>query len=200
MPRKKPIAAAELKQEMEKVQAATVYLPFRPSESLMMIKCNFWAHAKDLVLDDSDVTPALVEQCLPRAEASIVLERWESDEAFVRWFTNSRMHVARIEYLFSKALNALEEIVDNNDPRNSLARCNAARQLGELAGKFISRGSQRGDGVPDSTRKAIAAMGQDDLLKFLQKNTADLRLPAASGTLPVEEESAHEEEQLTPST
>lgn len=164
--------------------ALEVPVTYRPNETIRRLKCAFWAEAKDLVLDDSEVTPALIKQVLAPAEAEYVLDVCEANPAAYRWFVHSRETAARIEYLFQKALDALENIIDNPDPRNNMARAGAARQLGELASKFKPRNSkEETDTSLERLKGQLSKMTKEELAQYLGANASSLKDAMSSTTI-----------------
>lgn len=163
---------------------------YRPTDTLRRLKSSFWADARDIVVEDSEVTPALIRQILSPDEAAHVLAVIEANPAAYRWFAHSRETQARVEYLFLKALDALEQVIDNPDPRNGMSRVTAARQLGELAGKF-QRKKDETDNSLERLKIQLSKMSKEQLEQYLGNNSQLLRSALNQDTLE-SKESEHE--------
>jgi hypothetical protein len=169
---------------------------YRPTDTLRRLKASFWADARDIVVEDSEVTPALIRQVLSPDEASHVLSVIEANPAAYRWFAHSRETQARVEYLFLKALDALEQVIDNPDPRNGMSRVTAARQLGELAGKF-QRKKDEADNSLERLKVQLGKMSKEQLEQYLGSNSSLLRSAMKQDTME-EKEHDNEKQRLDP--
>ena len=131
---------------------------FRPLPSQRQAKTRYWALVSEqaLVEDLDGHDPyelARTLQCPP-------LPAWLENPQFRVWFGNKHEHLQRIEYLFDLALDAAEQILQNEDPKAQSARVTMIKVLADLANK------RRTEKVADVS---INQMTPDQLRAYIEK-------------------------------
>lgn len=124
---------SKAKQQTVAEVAQTLGQAFRPLPSQRQAKTRYWALVSEQALledldshDPYELARAL--QCPP-------LPAWLENPQFKVWFGNKHEHLQRIEYLFDLALDAAEQILQNEDPRAQSARVAMIKTLADLANK-----------------------------------------------------------------
>jgi len=92
---------------------------------------------------------------------------WWGNVDFQRWFLNSAEQRQRIEHLFDKALDALELIITDTDPKSMGARVSAIKCLAEIANKINRNTAPTQQFTVD---KMIATMSPEQLEEFIHKH------------------------------
>lgn len=146
------------------LQAATSELVFIPTPSQRQVKARLITKLVDNpLLDAASLTLSEAEQITNSAQ----LKDWWGRPGFKEWFLDQNEYRQRLEYLFSLALDAAEEILLSTDPRSQSARVSMVKLLAELANK-----------VPRETIKyaddAISKMDKAQIEAFLEKNGVSL--------------------------
>lgn len=140
-----------------------------------MLKAQFWTRVADNPLFSGAVTSAMARQVL---DSEYVAQAWKKP-GFKEWFSNKDEYRERLEYLFSKALDAAEEILLNQDIKAQSARVNMIKSISELASKIPGRGadSKKSNGLAN----AIGSMDRAELELLLEKNGVNVRMTASKG-------------------
>lgn len=89
-------------------------LIFEPTKEQKKLKAVFYAiHNDNPLALDGDITPDKIKE----VTGSRQIHLYWKDEVFKRWFLNEREYVQRAEYLFTRALDELEDILElgNNE-------------------------------------------------------------------------------------
>lgn len=133
---------------------------FRPDERMTRCRAKYWARMADRPLAGGTApTLALAQQITQSAS----LAGWWRRPGFAEWFANERSSAEQIDWLFSLALNAAEDILKNEDPKAQGARVAMVKTVAELAGRLRPQGAS----PEDKKRKAIEAMSAEELKKLL---------------------------------
>lgn len=117
----------------DKISEIAEDLIFVPSPAQRNVKTVFWVRYNEMGLD-SDITQAMAKQITNNSS----LDKWWRMPGFENWFKNKDEHRERLEYLYSLALDAAEEILLNPDAQAS-AKVNMIKAIGELANKFPNK-------------------------------------------------------------
>jgi hypothetical protein len=154
---------------------------FRPTlETQRMAKARFWAMvAENPMLDPASMG---IDQIRGMLQSEAV-GKWWNLPGFQAWFLNRDFLRYKLESLFEEGLDALQEVLQNRDPKAQSARVNAIKMVGELAAKFPSRQAASA-GASSALEKAIGAMDRVQLEAYLQKNGASLKLTASGENNP----------------
>lgn len=141
---------------------------YRPTAEEMAWKAKFWETSPTLSseLNSNDFARILGVQKVKQSYAK---------PGFKEWFLNRDDYKWRIQYLFLRAMTALEEIVENNDPKAQSARVNAIKLLIEMAGKNPKQEASSG---MDEIARQIGSMDKVQLDAFLEKEGAKLHMKA----------------------
>lgn len=144
---------------------------YRPTAEEMAWKAKFWETSPSLSieLNGNDFARIVGVQKIKQSCAK---------PGFNDWFLNRDDYKWRIQYLFMRSVAALEEIIENNDPKAQSARVNAVKLLVELAGKTPKQLAATG---MDEIAKQIGSMDKVQLDAFLEKEGANLHV-RATGT------------------
>jgi hypothetical protein len=89
-------------------------LIFEPTKEQKKLKAVFYAIYNDNPMtSEGDITPDVVK----RVTGSKQIHSYWKDDTFRSWFLNEREYVQRAEYLFTRALDELEDILElgNNE-------------------------------------------------------------------------------------
>jgi hypothetical protein len=135
---------------------------FRPSEAQRKLKARFWyIHNESPFASNAEISQAYVA----KTTRNPAVNGWWKTPGFSGWLLNETEFEEKIQYLNSLALDALEEIVCNTDPKAQGPRVNAIKVLLEVGNKMPNRWAK--DNFVD---KAIASMDKQQLIAFLAKN------------------------------
>lgn len=142
---------------------------FRPTPEQQQWKAKYWTTAlnADNSPDVADVVRVIGTQKIRNVWA---------DPAFKDWFLNKDSYRWKLEYLFDKATYAMEEILDNNDPKAQSARVNVIKLISELASKMPKPAEKEND-----LAKQIGSMDSAQLELFLEKKGMQLHVSASKG-------------------
>lgn len=124
---------SKAKQQTVSETAQVLGQAFRPLPNQRQAKTRYWALVSEQALledlDSHDYTElSAILQC-PQ------LPIWLQNPQFKVWFGNKHEHLQRVEYLFDLALDAAEQILQNEDPRAQSARVAMIKVLADLANK-----------------------------------------------------------------
>lgn len=139
-------------------------LIFRPTEAQSRVRARFWARIADNpLLDPKSLTLAQAQQMTQSA----ALATWWKRPGFQDWFLSATVVDERLDYLLHLALASAEDILLNTDPKAQSARVQMVKIVAEMAGK-LKGGQDQKQAAAEKKKKAIEAMGQEELVKFLQ--------------------------------
>ena len=160
-PKRKTKAAISSKE----AQNILVGQSFRPNPAQRQAKTRYWALVSEqAIADDVDnLDPYELGKTLQCSS----LPTWWEHNAFRTWFSNRHEHLQRIEYLFDLALDAAEQILQNEDPKAQSARVTMIKVLADLANK------RRSERVADVS---INNMTPEQLRAYIEKQ-APVLLP-----------------------
>jgi len=147
---------------------------FVPTDGQRRLKTAFWATYEG---DKQNVSMAAV---LAETDNSSITNWW-SKPGFQSWFKNRDEGRQRLEYLFFKALDCLEDILKDTDPKTASARVNAVKAIAELANKIPSK--YQTDKLADAD---INKMNRQQLESYLKKNKHILKLLSAEDEVQIE--------------
>jgi uncharacterized protein (DUF924 family) len=134
---------------------------FRPSDSHRKLKSRFWIAFSDSPLQGAKaITPTMVA----RITGDHRVIKWWSMPGFKEWFTNADENRERLEFLFSLALDAAENILRNEDPKAQGARVNVIKAIAELANKLPERRV-----TPIYADEQIQKMDKNQLEEYLKR-------------------------------
>lgn len=136
---------------------------FRPSPAQRQAKTRYWALiSEQAIADDQEgIDPYELGKTL---QCSALPHWWENNH-FKVWFCNRHEHLQRIEYLFDLALDAAEQILQNEDPKAQSARVAMIKILSDLANK------RRAERVADAS---INQMTPEQLRAYIEKQAPAL--------------------------
>lgn len=144
------------------------FAPFQPTEAQARIRARFWARMADSpLLDPRSITLSQAQQMTQSA----ALATWWKKPGFQDWFLSSTVVDERLDYLLHLALASAEDVLLNTDPKAQSARVQMVKIVAEMAGKLKGSGASTGAGsgnAADKKKKAIEAMGKEELVQFLQ--------------------------------
>lgn len=143
------------------ITVATPELLFIPTPSQRQVKARLVTKLADSpILDLSSITLSEAQQLTGSAQ----LKDWWGKPGFKEWFLDQNEYRQRLEYLFSLALDAAEEILLSTDVKVQGARVAMIKLLSELANKTPKESQAK------YKDEAIAKMSQAELEAFLEKN------------------------------
>lgn len=136
---------------------------YTPNATAKKLKAKFWARYNPGLLGIPDVIP--VSEIAEVTKDGRVDKLW-LQPGFQDWFLNKDENRERLEYLFTLAMDAAEDMLTNPDIQPS-ARVNAIKVVAELANKFPSRYQQE-----RFTDDEINKMSELQLKAWLEKRGA----------------------------
>lgn len=136
---------------------------YTPNPSAKKLKAKFWSRYNPGLMDRTDSLP--MAEVLEVTKDPRVKSLW-TQPGFKDWFLNKDENRERLEYLFTLALDAAEDILVNPEIQPG-ARVNMIKVLGELANKFPSRYQQE-----KFTDDEINKMSELQLKAWLEKRGA----------------------------
>lgn len=131
---------------------------FRPLPMQRQAKTRYWALVSEQALIDDLEMHDPYE--LARTLQCPALPAWLQNPQFRIWFGNRHEHLQRIEYLFDLALDAAEQILQNEDPKAQSARVAMIKILSDLSNK------RRTEKVADTQ---INQMTPEQLRAYIEK-------------------------------
>jgi|APGre2960657373_1045057.scaffolds.fasta_scaffold90968_2 hypothetical protein len=144
------------------LQAVVAEVIFHPTEAQRKLKATLLAKLADNPLTDlSSLSLAEVQDIT----GSAVVQKWWSVPGFSDWLLDKNENRAKLEYLFSLALEAAEQVLMNTDPKAQSSRVAMIKTLAELAGKMPKAQTAAKQGA--NTIEAIASMDRTQLIEFL---------------------------------
>lgn len=138
---------------------------FRPNPAQRQAKTRYWALVSEQAIADDQASIDPYE--LGKTLQCSALPHWWENNHFQVWFCNRHEHLQRIEYLFDLALDAAEQILQNEDPKAQSARVAMIKILADLANK------RRAERVADAS---INQMTEEQLRAYVGKQ-AHVLLP-----------------------
>jgi hypothetical protein len=139
---------------------------FRPLPSQRQAKTRYWALVSEQAILEDLHSHDPYE--LARTIQCPALPAWLENPQFRVWFGNKHEHLQRIEYLFDLALDAAEQILQNEDPKAQSARVAMIKVLSDLANK------RRTEKIADTQ---INQMSEQQLREYVQKQAPMLLIP-----------------------
>lgn len=132
---------------------------FTPTPRQAKVKAQFWSRFQPgpFASPSSLTLPAIQEV----VNVPSMKEWWHLD-GFQAWFLNREEAREKLEYLFMKALETAEDILDNPEAQAS-AKVNMIKVIGELANKFPSRWQEK------FADEDINRMSEAQLKAYLEK-------------------------------
>ena len=141
--------------------AAVPELIFIPTPSQRQVKARLITKLTDNPLTDlASITLAEAQQLTGSSQ----LKDWWGRPGFKEWFLDQNEYRQRLEYLFSLALDAAEEILLSTDPKAQGARVAMIKLLAELSNKVPKESAAK------YRDESIAKMDRAELEAFLEKN------------------------------
>lgn len=132
---------------------------FTPSPRQRQVKARFWVRfipGPVATLDNLSLSHVM------QIAGTKSLKEWWSEPGFVEWFFNREEGREKLEYLFMRALDTAEDIL--NDPgAQASAKVNMIKVIGELANKFPSKHQER------FSDEDINKMDEKQLKNYLEK-------------------------------
>jgi hypothetical protein len=136
-------------------------LIFIPTPSQRQVKARLITKMADNPLIDlSSITLAEAQQLTGSSQ----LKDWWGRPGFKEWFLDQNEYRQRLEYLFSLALDAAEEILLSTDVKVQGARVAMIKLLADLANKTPKEAAAK------YKDESIAKMDRAELEAFLEKN------------------------------
>ena len=108
---------------------------FTPTKRQRQVKAKFWSRFQPGPFANPDTLSMADVMAITRASS---LKEWWSKDGFKEWFMNREEAREKLEYLFMKALDTAEDIMDDPAAQAS-AKVNAIKVVAELANKFPSK-------------------------------------------------------------
>lgn len=150
------------KQEIELIPKITQISEWRPSRIQREYKVQFMRKLEDLGIE-GDVS-VFSQNKLQEICPNHLLPGWMKDKHFCAWFFHITEFEDRLESLFALSLDALEDILLDNDPKNASARISAVKTISELTGRM----GKKNDTV-NYIDKNITTMDKQQLEEFIKK-------------------------------
>ena len=140
--------------------------------------------AKARLLTALQAQPLIKIEELPRRKVEqivgINLSKDWSKEGFQAWLFNRSEYEEKLEVLFSLALDAAEQILQNGDPKAQSARVQMVKIIAELANKTPNKWKQQ-----DPIKDAIDGMSKDEIEDLLGKHGLQLKITAKHEKEPI---------------
>lgn len=152
---------------IKKLEEATTelgILTFHPTDEHRRAKARFWTKMQSAPFGSRPETMG-PDEC-SRVVGIPALRNWWQKAGFKDWFLNNTEHTEKLEYLYDLALNAVEDILRNTDPKAQNARINAIKAVSELARKMPSRQQTV---VLD---RDISKMSEEQLREYIAKQSS----------------------------
>jgi hypothetical protein len=135
---------------------------FQPTEPQRKLKATLLAKLADNPLYDlASLSLAQVQELTSNSS----VHKWWSTPGFSDWLLDKNENRAKLEYLFSLALEAAEQILMNTDPKAQGSRVAMIKTLAELAGKLP--GKQPAAVSKANEIAAVQTMDRTQLMEFL---------------------------------
>lgn len=160
-------------------------LLYKPTEAQARVKARFWARWSETPLAAPvSITMAQAQQIT----GSSSLASWWGRPGFKEWFLATSVTEERLDYLLHLALTAAEDVLLNIDPKAQSARVQMIKTVAEMAGKLQRGGPNAQEQMADKKRKAIEAMGKEELVKLLEGQGIRIEQKVASIDVPYKTE------------
>lgn len=161
----------------EIVNQAIEDLVYKPTRRERELKAKLWVAIQDDPFLDKDSYLNSKEAAEKAAGGKLV--NWNSP-GYKEWLFNKDEHRQRLEYLFGLSLDAMEEILVNNDPKVQGARVQLIRALSELAGKVPHKQASIKAAGASALSSAIDSMDAAQLELYLRRSgVGELRVSAS---------------------
>lgn len=135
---------------------------FQPTEAQRRLKASLLAKLNDNPLYElATLTLTQVQELT----GSSTVQKWWSVPGFTDWLLDTDENRAKLEYLFSLALDAAEQILMNTDPKAQGSRVSMIKVLAELAGKIP--GKAPAAAAKTNEIQAVQSMDRAQLIEFL---------------------------------
>lgn len=158
---------------VEILEEAVEVLPFEPNKAQQQAKARFWVNYRNNPLVPVD---ELTKAEIVNMAGTESIRKWWNLSGFESWFLNRQEFTERIEYLANLSLDALEQIIVNQDPKAQAARVNAIKVVSELAHKMPKKEQSGSNQFLDRAISSIASMDAVQLQAFLEKQGAKLQI------------------------
>lgn len=157
-------------------------LSYKPMPRDRELKAKFWVRAESDPLGITDVsqTRANVERL---CQAKVI--NWEQP-GFQDWFFNKDEYRQKLEYSVALALDALNDVLVNTDPKVQGARVQAIKVAMDLAGR--SQQKSPSIQINQQVGQQIQSMNRAELEAYVQKAAAMLPQPTTESAEVVESE------------
>lgn len=167
---------SSLKGPIGQLEGLAEELIYRPTAEDRKLKIQFL----QLIADNPIMDPkALVIEDAERVLGKRLKNKAEA--GFIDWFLNKDENTQRLEYLFTLALNAAEEIICNTDPKAQGARVSMVRAIAELAGKVPGKTGPESTGQGgQNLLQSINTMDKAELKMLLEKGGRTLNITATT--------------------
>jgi hypothetical protein len=134
---------------------------YAPSEAQRLCKIRFLSRLKDNpLLDPSSLT---LEDAV-QLSGSTTLKNWWGKPGFKAWFLNLDEYRERVELAFATALDAIQDILMNTEPKAQSARVNLIKTIIELAGRMPNKNKEK------YADDEISKMTPQQLQEYIHRN------------------------------
>lgn len=140
---------------------------FKASKSQRAIKARFWTIISGSITGKNPHKMTTME--IAQTVRDNRLMNWWAIPGFKDWFLNSTEHIERLEYLFSLALDAAEDVLLTDDPKAATAKVNMVKIIAELAKKMPSKE------VNSFKDDKIAKMSKEEIEAYLAEQGVSIR-------------------------
>lgn len=122
---------------MNKLADASI---FTPTARQRQIKATFWSRFEPgpFFGDIDKLSLPAIQEVVKATQ----LKDWWNKDGFKEWFLNKEEGREKLEYLFLKALDTADAILDDPDAQAS-AKVNLIKVIGELANKFPNKWQEK---------------------------------------------------------
>lgn len=163
--------------EFSTVVEAIEEIAYKPTKRDRELKAKLWVAIQDDPFLDKD--SYLNSRDAAEKAAGGKLTNWNTS-GYKEWLFNKDENRQRLEYLFGLSLDAMEEILLNNDPKVQGARVQLIRALSELAGKVPHKQATIKASAGHALSSAIDSMDAAQLELYLRRNgVGEVRLTAS---------------------
>lgn len=139
--------------------------PYIASDAELRAKAALTVALRNSLTDVATVDLGTILGLVPQSAGQIIKRRWD-DPAFQSWLRDTNETEARVEYLYSRALDAAAAILSDTDPKTAAARVQMIRLLADLGSKIKPRNLI--DKEADATiQKLVGGMDAGQLMAFV---------------------------------
>lgn len=156
-----PAAAGELPPAVS-LSDADLARSFRPTEAQVRAKAKYLSAVLQNPLEGASLEPLARAKKLTRSAA---LAGWWQRPGFKDWFLSGDTVGEQLQWLEHLALEAIQDLLLNTDPKAQGARLSAAKLVAEMTGR-LSKAPQAS--AEDKKRKAIDSMSREQLTELLE--------------------------------